>query len=212
MSAATLVHCRPGDEILAHGIGTYYCGARAARTCRWMDSDHGVAGRRWKNFTPDTFGPRFSPRTLSAAQTVVSVEQQPISVAHDLNKQISTKIVGIANRTSDQHYGRALGVECLRRDRNQRKRMRTGGIPLDDFSKGSGLQSALSSLGADFSTRSGAGSRACGSHEQGGIRAGLQFRARSPCRPPRRGSQQRPRTSAGTGADPPGAVDVSKPE
>src|SRR5882724_4276589 len=73
--AATLVHCRPGDEILAHTSAHIIAregGAHAALGGFQIMALQGPDGR----FTPDTFRSALHPRTrYQPPQTVVSVEQ-----------------------------------------------------------------------------------------------------------------------------------------
>jgi threonine aldolase len=73
--AATLVHCRPGDEILAHATAHIIAregGAHAALGGFQITALPGAGGR----FTPDTLRSALHPRTrYQAPQTVVSVEQ-----------------------------------------------------------------------------------------------------------------------------------------
>src|ERR1700686_17241 len=73
--AATLVHCRPGDEILAQGSAHIIAregGAHAALGGFQIMALPGPDGR----FTPDTFRSALHPRTrYQPPQTVVSVEQ-----------------------------------------------------------------------------------------------------------------------------------------
>jgi threonine aldolase len=73
--AATLVHCRPGDEILAHESAHIIAregGAHAALGGFQITPLSGADGQ----FTPDTFRKALHPRTrYQPPQTVVSVEQ-----------------------------------------------------------------------------------------------------------------------------------------
>jgi threonine aldolase len=73
--AATLVHCRPGDEILAHETAHIIAregGAHAALGGFQVTSLSGPDGQ----FTPDAFRSALHPRTrYQPPQTVVSVEQ-----------------------------------------------------------------------------------------------------------------------------------------
>jgi len=73
--AATLVHCRPGDEILAHETAHVIAregGAHAALGGFQITPLAGADGQ----FTPDTFRKALHPRTrYQAPQAVVSVEQ-----------------------------------------------------------------------------------------------------------------------------------------
>src|SRR5580698_63983 len=73
--AATLVHCRPGDEILAHETAHIIAregGAHAALGGFQITPLSGADGK----FTPDTFRAALHPRTrYQPPQTVVSVEQ-----------------------------------------------------------------------------------------------------------------------------------------
>src|SRR6195952_1419504 len=73
--AATLVHCRPGDEILAHGTAHIIAregGAHAARGVFQIPPLGGADGQ----FSPDTFREAIHPRSrYQPPQTVVSVEQ-----------------------------------------------------------------------------------------------------------------------------------------
>jgi threonine aldolase len=73
--AATLVHCRPGDEILAHGSAHIIAregGAHAALGGFQITALPGADGK----FTPETLRSALHPRTrYQPPQTVVSVEQ-----------------------------------------------------------------------------------------------------------------------------------------
>jgi threonine aldolase len=73
--AATLVHCRPGDEILAHETAHIIAregGAHAALGGFQITPLAGADGK----FTPDTFRAALHPRSrYQPPQTVVSVEQ-----------------------------------------------------------------------------------------------------------------------------------------
>src|ERR1700682_803610 len=73
--AATLVHCRPGDEILAHETAHIIAregGAHAALGGFEITPLKGADGK----FTPDTFRAALHPRSrYQPPQTVVSVEQ-----------------------------------------------------------------------------------------------------------------------------------------
>jgi threonine aldolase len=73
--AATLSHCRPGDEILAHETAHIIAregGAHAALGGFQVTKLSGADGK----FTPDTFRAALHPRTrYEPPQTVVSVEQ-----------------------------------------------------------------------------------------------------------------------------------------
>ena len=72
---ATLVHCRPGDEILAHETAHIVAregGAHAALGGFQITTLRGADGK----FTPDSFRAALHPRTrYQPPQTVVSVEQ-----------------------------------------------------------------------------------------------------------------------------------------
>ena len=73
--AATLVHCRPGDEILAHETAHILAregGAHAALGGFQITALPGAGGQ----FTPDIFRAALHPRTrYQPPQTIVSVEQ-----------------------------------------------------------------------------------------------------------------------------------------
>ena len=73
--AATLVHCRPGDEILAHGTAHIIAregGAHAALGGFQVTALPGAGGQ----FAPEAFGAALHPRTrYQPPQTLVSVEQ-----------------------------------------------------------------------------------------------------------------------------------------
>src|ERR1700727_2155823 len=73
--AATLVHCRPGDEILVHGSAHIIAregGAHAALGGFQITALPGADGK----FAPETFRSALHPRTrYQPPQTVVSVEQ-----------------------------------------------------------------------------------------------------------------------------------------
>jgi threonine aldolase len=72
---ATLVYCRPGDEILAHGSAHLIareCGAHAALGGFQITPLQGADGK----FTPETFRAALHPRTrYQQPQTLVSAEQ-----------------------------------------------------------------------------------------------------------------------------------------
>src|SRR6201994_2903337 len=72
---ATLVHCRPGDEILAHGSAHIIAregGAHAALGGFQITALPGADGK----FTPETFRKALHPRTrYEPPQVLVSVEQ-----------------------------------------------------------------------------------------------------------------------------------------
>src|ERR1700693_1075555 len=95
--AATLVHCRPGDEILAHGSAHIIAregGAHAALGGFQITALPGADGK----FTPDAFRSALHPRTrYQPPQTVVSVEQTAnIGGGTILNKADLDEIVQIA--------------------------------------------------------------------------------------------------------------------
>ena len=95
--AATLVHCRPGDEILAHATAHIIAregGAHAALGGFQITALPGADGR----FTPNTLRSALHPRTrYQAPQTVVSVEQTAnIGGGTIWKKSILDEIVGIA--------------------------------------------------------------------------------------------------------------------
>ena len=95
--AATLVHCRPGDEILAHATAHIIAregGAHAALGGFQITALPGADGR----FTPDTLRSALHRRTrYQAPQTVVSVEQTAnIGGGTIWKKSILDEIVGIA--------------------------------------------------------------------------------------------------------------------
>jgi threonine aldolase len=95
--AATLVHCRPGDEILAHATAHIIAregGAHAALGGFQITALPGADGR----FTPDTLRSALHPRTrYQPPQTVVSVEQTAnIGGGTIWKKSTLDEIVGIA--------------------------------------------------------------------------------------------------------------------
>ncbi|HVX77703.1 MAG TPA: threonine aldolase family protein [Bradyrhizobium sp.] len=95
--AATLVHCRPGDEILAHETAHIIAregGAHAALGGFQITPLSGDNGQ----FTPETFRKTLHPRTrYQAPQTVVSVEQTAnIGGGTIWNKAALDEIVEIA--------------------------------------------------------------------------------------------------------------------
>jgi threonine aldolase len=96
--AATLVHCRPGDEILAHETAHVIAregGAHAALGGFQITPLSGADGQ----FTPETFRKALHPRTrYQAPQTVVSVEQTAnIGGGTIWKKTALDEIVEIAN-------------------------------------------------------------------------------------------------------------------
>jgi len=95
--AATLVHCRPGDEILAHETAHILAregGAHAALGGFQITALKGADGQ----FAPDTFRASLHPRTrYQPPQTVVSVEQTAnIGGGTIWNKAALDEIVQIA--------------------------------------------------------------------------------------------------------------------
>ena len=96
---ATLVHCRPGDEILAHETAHIIAregGAHAAIGGFQVNQLKGPDGQ----FTPETFRKALHPRTrYQPAQTVVSVEQTAnIGGGTIWKKAVLDEIVAIAKQ------------------------------------------------------------------------------------------------------------------
>src|SRR6202165_3821372 len=95
--AATLVHCRPGDEILAHETSHIIAregGAHSALGGFQITALPGTSGQ----FTPEAFQAALHPRTrYQPPQTVVSVEQTAnIGGGTIWNKADLDQIAGIA--------------------------------------------------------------------------------------------------------------------
>ena len=136
--AATLAHCRPGDEILAHVSAHIIAregGAHAALGGFQITPLPGDDGQ----FTPETFRAALHPRSrYQPPQTVVSVEQTAnIGGGTIWKKADLDQVVEIAKANGIDHpHGRRAAAERLRRDRNIGARYGRGmGFGLDRFLK-----------------------------------------------------------------------------
>ena len=139
---ATLVHCRPGDEILAHASAHIIAregGAHAALGGFQITSLAGPDGK----FTPDTFRAALHPRTrYQPPQTLVSAEQTAnIGGGTIWKKADLDEVVKIAKSEAEAglatHMDGARLLNATRRDRHQRTRHDRGlGFRLDRFFEG----------------------------------------------------------------------------
>src|ERR1700737_665752 len=139
--AATLVHCRPGDEILAHEtahITAREGGAHAALGGFQITPLKGDSGQ----FSPDTFRKALHPRTrYQPPQTVVSVEQTAnIGGGTIWNKAALDQIAGIAksNGLATHMDGARLLNACVATGIPARDMAEGWGSAWIDFSKGLG--------------------------------------------------------------------------
>ena len=129
--AATLSHCRPGDEILAHETAHIIAregGAHAALGGFQITRLPGADGK----FTLDTFRAALHPRTrYEPPQTVVSVEQTANIGGGTIWAKADLDAIA-DSREGQWHghpYGRRAAAERLRRHRHFRARHgRRGGI------------------------------------------------------------------------------------
>ena len=196
------LHCRPGDEILAHASAHIIAregGAHAALGGFQITPLPGDDGQ----FAPETFRAALHPRSrYQPPQTVVSVEQTANIGGGTIwkKKALDEVVRDRQGERADHPHGWRAAAERLRRDKNIGARYGRGmGSAWIDFSKGLGAP-----IGGVI-----AGSRAFiddvwrwkqrlgGSMRQAGICGGrLRLRARPSCRPPRRRSRQ----CAGAGA------------
>jgi threonine aldolase len=138
---ATLVHCRPGDEILAHGSAHIIAregGAHAALGGFQIAALPGADGK----FTPDAFRSALHPRTrYQPPQTVVSVEQTAnIGGGTIWNKVDLDEIVQIArsNGLATHMDGARLLNACVATGINARDMTTGWDSAWIDFSKGLG--------------------------------------------------------------------------
>ena len=136
--AATLVHCRPGDEILAHETAHIIAregGAHAALGGFQITPLKGEDGQ----FSPDTFKAALHPRSrYQPPQVLVSVEQTANIGGGTIWKKTALDEV-VEDRQGERHghaYGRRKAAQCHGRDRHFRPRHGRGmGFRLDRFLK-----------------------------------------------------------------------------
>ena len=161
--AATLVHCRPGDEILAHETAHIIAregGAHAALGGFQITPLPGADGQ----FSPETFRRALHPRSrYQPPQTVVSVEQTAnIGGGTIWKKAALDEVVKIAraNGLATHMDGARLLNACVATGHQPRATWRRAGIPPGSISpRAWARRSAPSSPAArSSSTRSGAGS------------------------------------------------------
>src|SRR5229473_8363938 len=139
--AATLVHCRPGDEILAHVSAHIIAregGAHAALGGFQITALPGADGK----FSPETFRASLHPRTrYQPPQTVVSVEQTAnIGGGTIWNKADLDEIAGIAksNGLATHMDGARLLNACVATGITARDMVAGWDSAWLDFSKGLG--------------------------------------------------------------------------
>jgi threonine aldolase len=139
--AATLVHCRPGDEILAHETAHIIAregGAHAALGGFQITPLQGDDGQ----FSPDTFRSALHPRTrYQPPQTVVSVEQTAnIGGGTIWNKTALDEVVQIAksNGMATHMDGARLLNACVATGISARDMAAGWDSAWIDFSKGLG--------------------------------------------------------------------------
>jgi threonine aldolase len=139
--AATLVHCRPGDEILAHVSAHIIAregGAHAALGGFQITALPGADGQ----FSPETFRAHLHPRTrYQPPQTVVSVEQTAnIGGGTIWNKADLEEIAGIAksNGLATHMDGARLLNACVATGITARDMVAGWDSAWLDFSKGLG--------------------------------------------------------------------------
>ena len=205
--AATLAHCRPGDEILAHETA-HIIAPRRRRACRARRlPDHRAAGHDGQ-FTPDTFRAALHPRTrYEPPQTVVSVEQTAnIGGGTIWTKADLDAIARIAKIERPGHpYGRRAAAERLRRHRHRRARHGRGlGFGLDRFLQGPRRADRRGDGRLARFHRRGLALEAAARRLDAAVRhlrRGLRLRARPSRRPARRRSRQCPRAGARAIAD-----------
>ena len=139
--AATLVHCRPGDEILAHETAHIIAregGAHAALGGFQITPLPGADGQ----FTPDTFRKALHPRTPlpAAADRGQRRADRQYRRRHDLEEGRARR--GRADRQGQRPghpHGRRAAAQRLRRHRHLRARHGRGlGFGLDRFLQGTG--------------------------------------------------------------------------
>ena len=205
--AATLVHCRPGDEILAHETAHIIAregGAHAALGGFQITPLPGADGQ----FTPDTFRAALHPRSrYQPPQTVVSVEQTAnIGGGTIWKKADLDEVVKIAksNGLATHMDGARLLNACVATGIGARDMAAGWDSAWIDFSKGAGRAGRRRHRGHPRFHRRGlaleAASRrldAPGRH----LRRRLRLRARPPRRPACGRSRQCPRAGAGAVAD-----------
>ncbi len=161
--AATLVHCRPGDEILAHETAHIIAregGAHAALGGFQITPLPGADGK----FSPETFRERAAsaqPLPAAADRRQRRADRQ-YRRRHDLEEGRARRGRGDRQGQRPRHpYGRRAAAERLRRHRHQRARDGGGlGFRLDRFLQGTRRadRRRASRARAPSSTRSGAGS------------------------------------------------------
>ncbi len=139
--SATLVHCRPGDEILAHETAHIIAregGAHAALGGFQVTTLRGAEGQ----FTPETFRAALHPRTrYEPPQTVVSVEQTAnIGGGTIWKKKDLDAIVGIAKSSGLATHmdGARLMNACVATGIGAREMTAGWDSAWIDFSKGLG--------------------------------------------------------------------------
>lgn len=139
--AATLVHCRPGDEILAHETAHIIAregGAHAALGGFQITPLQGDDGQ----FSPDTFRSALHPRTrYQPPQTVISVEQTAnIGGGTIWNKAALDEVVQIAksNGMATHMDGARLLNACVATGISARDMAAGWDSAWIDFSKGLG--------------------------------------------------------------------------
>src|SRR3981081_2936149 len=135
--AATLVHCRPGDEILAHETAHIIAregGAHAALGGFQITPLSGADGQ----FTPDTFRNALHPRNrYQPPQTVVSVEQTAnIAGATSWRKGARDEIAGISksNGIATHMDGARVLTACVATGISARDMAAGGGSAWSAFS------------------------------------------------------------------------------
>ena len=201
--AATLVHCRPGDEILAHETAHIIAregGAHAALGGFQITPLPGADGQ----FSPDTFRGALHPRSrYQPPQTVVSVEQTAnIGGGTIWKKAALDEVVKIAkaNGLATHMDGARLLNACVATGIAARDMAAGWDSAWIDFSKGLGAPVGAVIAGcSDFIDEVWRWKqRLGGSMRQAGIcAAACTLRARPSCRSARRRSRQCARAGAG---------------
>ena len=214
--AATLVHCRPGDEILAHETAHIIAregGAHAALGGFQITPLKGADGQ----FSPDTFRAHFiRARRYQPPQTVVSVEQTAnIGGGTIWKKAALDEVVQIAkqNGMATHMDGARLLNACVATGISARDMAAGWDSAWIDFSKGLGAPIGGVIAGSTrFHRRGLALEAAAGRIDAPGrrLRRGLRLCARPPRRSPGRRSRQRPR--AGAGLSQIQGIEVQQPE
>ncbi len=205
--AATLVHCRPGDEILAHETAHIIAregGAHAALGGFQITPLPGADGQ----FSPDTFRAALHPRSrYQPPQTVVSVEQTAnIGGGTIWKKAALDEVVKIAkaNGLATHMDGARLLNACVATGIAARDMAAGWDSAWIDFSKGLGAPVGAVIAGSQrFHRRGLALEAAAGRLDAPGrhLRRRLHLRARPSRRSACRGSRQRARAGAGAVAD-----------